>query len=30
VIEHAVDRAARSAFNASGVIVHRADAVASG
>jgi len=30
VIEHAVDRAARSAFSASGVIVHRADAVASG
>jgi len=30
VIEHAVDRAARSAFSVSGVIVHRADAVASG
>ena len=30
VIEHAADRAARSAFSANGVIVHRADAVASG
>lgn len=29
VIEHAVDRAARSAFSASGVTVHRADAVSS-
>ena len=30
VIEHAVDRAARSAFHSAGVIVHRADAVVSG